>query len=74
MLSPIDLNFEVALLVEYTKRYTAAFLNVLLTPSSAKMVYQDGNSFTVNSKSSTYILQSPFSHGQLPRQEKGNSL
>ena len=27
--------------MEYTKRYTAAFINVLLVPLSAKMVHQD---------------------------------
>ena len=34
--------------MEYTKRYTAAFINVLLVPLSAKMVHQD--SCTVDNK------------------------
>ena len=55
--------------MEYTKRYTAAFINVLLVPLSAKMVHQD--SCTVDNRPvHQYILESPFSHGEEGSQEK----
>ena len=60
--------------MEYTKRYTAAFMYVLSTPFSVKMVHQDSNFSSVNNKQVVNILQSPFSHGELARQEKGNQV
>ena len=61
--------------MEYTKRYTAAFMHVLSTPFSAKMVHQDGNLSTVNNKRVVPISSNlPFSHGELARQEKGNKV
>ena len=56
-------------------RYTAAFMYVLSTPYSVKMVHQDDHLSTVNNKQvGTYILLSPFSHGVLARQEKGDKV
>ena len=41
--------------MEYTKRYTAAFIHVLSTPFSVKMVHQDGIFSIVNNKQVKYL-------------------
>ena len=74
MMSPINLILMLPCLVEYTRRYTAAFTNVLLTPFSAQMDHQDGSLSTVNNKRVVPISSNLPSHmGSWQDRKKGKS-